>query len=130
MARLEFKRMLPEKDLETPTELAKDVAAFANSVGGTILIGADREGERLRAYAPLKEDASKAAMEAFDRAVRDPRGCRSTRRSSVSVETVPPTHGWPQPHAAGGPCTVIVRAMRSLLTLHAVLAAATAVVGQ
>lgn len=36
MARLEFKREVDAKDLKDTSELAKDVAAFANSVGGSI----------------------------------------------------------------------------------------------
>src|SRR5690242_17887016 len=36
-------------------ELAKDVAMFANSVGGTILVGAEEEGRtgKLKAYHPM-----------------------------------------------------------------------------
>lgn len=71
MARLEFKLQVDPEELKRPTELAKDVAAFANSVGGTILIGAIRDGERLAMYRPLGKGESSSAMKAFDRAVRD-----------------------------------------------------------
>jgi hypothetical protein len=68
MARMEFKRELSAKG---PVEHAKDVAAFANSVGGTILVGAERDGERLEAYRPMTKEHSGAAMKAYDEAVRD-----------------------------------------------------------
>lgn len=68
MARLEFKLQV---DAQNRVELAKDVAAFANGVGGTILIGVEREGERLKAFRPLARDASAKTMSGFDEAVRD-----------------------------------------------------------
>lgn len=68
MARMEFKQQVNPGER---AELAKDVAAFANSVGGTILVGAARKGETLACYKPLALDASRAVMRAYDEAVRD-----------------------------------------------------------
>lgn len=66
--RMEFKKRI---DTQKPLELAKDVAAFANSVGGTILVGAARDGERLGQYVPLPKGDSQATLMAYDLAVRD-----------------------------------------------------------
>jgi hypothetical protein len=66
--RIEFKRRI---DTMKPRELAKDVGAFANSVGGTILVGAARDGDRLGSYDPMTTDESQDAGRAFDLAVRD-----------------------------------------------------------
>lgn len=52
-------------------ENAKDVAAFANGDGGTILIGAKGSGEYLAEYKPLDTKAASAAQRAIDQAVRD-----------------------------------------------------------
>lgn len=52
-------------------ENAKDVAAFANGDGGTILIGAKGSGEFLASYEPLTTKAASDAQRAIDTAVRD-----------------------------------------------------------
>jgi hypothetical protein len=52
-------------------ELAKDVAAFANADGGTILIGAKGNGEYFGGYKPMTEKDASAAQRALDEAVRD-----------------------------------------------------------
>ena len=66
-SRLDFKRSVGDDR----TELAKDVAAFANSVGGAIVVGACAAGERLEAYAPLPAECAASVREAYDLAVRD-----------------------------------------------------------
>jgi hypothetical protein len=68
MARMEFKRDVATTDR---VELAKDVAAFANSVGGTILVGAVPNGETLAIYKPMTKEQSAKAMRDYDEAVRD-----------------------------------------------------------
>ncbi|HEY5076434.1 MAG TPA: ATP-binding protein [Acidimicrobiia bacterium] len=50
---------------------AKDVAAFANHLGGTLLIGAQETDGRVREYAPLSESVVSAIKDAFSQAVRD-----------------------------------------------------------
>ena len=52
-------------------ELAKDIAAFANSQGGTIVIGALEENERLARYDPLPGSFANDVKRAYDHAVRD-----------------------------------------------------------
>lgn len=68
LATLDFKvKVNPDDRLE----LAKDVAAFANGQGGTILIGAATRGEFVTKYLPhSKEDAS-ATQRAYEESVRD-----------------------------------------------------------
>jgi Putative DNA-binding domain len=52
-------------------ENAKDVAAFANASGGTILIGAAATGELLATYLPLAGEEASQAQRAVEQAVRD-----------------------------------------------------------
>lgn len=51
-------------------ELAKDVAAFANGLGGTILVGGVG-GDNLVRFEPLERSAAHAAARGYDEAVRD-----------------------------------------------------------
>jgi hypothetical protein len=53
-------------------ELAKDVAMFASSIGGTILVGAEEDGRtgRLKAYHPMLTSDAKALADTFDDAVK------------------------------------------------------------
>src|SRR5947207_14973186 len=69
---LDFKRDL--YDLAKPFEMAKDVAAFANASGGSILVGADEDQARhvLASYKPISGEAIAAAQRgAVSGAVRD-----------------------------------------------------------
>jgi hypothetical protein len=50
---------------------AKDVAAFANHLGGTLLIGAQETDGRIGEYKPLTEQTVTAIQAAFSQAVRD-----------------------------------------------------------
>ena len=50
---------------------AKDVAAFANHLGGTILVGAAESGGQLASYVGMTPAEAAALRDAFSRAVRD-----------------------------------------------------------
>jgi Putative DNA-binding domain len=53
------------------SEIAKDVAAFANALGGTILIGAHEDRKRgvLGKYCPLTDEEAKIATKTIDGAI-------------------------------------------------------------
>src|SRR5258706_6441754 len=51
-------------------EYAKDVAAFSNHLGGTLVIGATEDGH-LREYAGLTDDEATAGRQSFSNAVAD-----------------------------------------------------------
>lgn len=67
---LDFKRTARET---ISYESAKDVAAFANNLGGTILVGAaeDRSNRRLGKYEPLDERTAAEIATVYESAVRD-----------------------------------------------------------
>jgi len=65
---LDFKQTVDPKNLG---ELAKDMAAFANSQGGTIIVGAVEENEQLTRYEPLSEAFVNEVKRAYDHALRD-----------------------------------------------------------
>lgn len=54
-------------------ELAKDVAAFANASGGTVLVGANEDASSgtLQGWVPMSKEKADAARASFDMAVRD-----------------------------------------------------------
>jgi hypothetical protein len=52
-------------------ENAKDVAAFANAAGGTILIGAAARGELLASYRPFNSEDGLKTQRVVEQAVRD-----------------------------------------------------------
>lgn len=56
-------------DLNKSVHLAKDVAAFANHLGGTLIIGAHEESGRVKEYVPLAEDEANKTQDAFSKAV-------------------------------------------------------------
>lgn len=65
---LDFKvKVDPNERLEP----AKDVAAFANAQGGTILVGAAGQGEFVSKYLPLSLGDASATQKAFEEGVRD-----------------------------------------------------------
>ncbi|HVW25070.1 MAG TPA: ATP-binding protein [Polyangiaceae bacterium] len=68
-------------------ELAKDVAAFANASGGTILFGADedRATATLRAYVPLDEREAAKTERDVTEAVRD----RCNPRPVIACASIP-----------------------------------------
>ena len=58
-------------NLGKTVHLAKDVAAFANHLGGTILVGATEANSRVGAYTPLTEADTAATQDAISKAVAD-----------------------------------------------------------
>jgi hypothetical protein len=52
-------------------ERAKDVAAFANHLGGTLLIGACEEHGRVKAYVGMKPEEAGAVRDDYSKAVAD-----------------------------------------------------------
>ena len=87
-ATLDLKRTYLDKGTRPPRfEMAKDVAAFANAIGGTILVGI-QEGHpsgTVARYAPLSDDEATAHTKAIQEAV-DHR-CRP--RPLVQIERIP-----------------------------------------
>lgn len=72
---MDFKREVnPAKHFE----MAKDVAAFANSAGGVILVGAEEEENRLARYSPMAEARADLVRAAYSQAV-------TTRCSPVPI---------------------------------------------
>jgi len=66
----DFKRW----DATRPTdgfELAKDVAAMANTLGGAVLFGAKGSGDFLASYEPVTQDAANEIKRLVEQAVRD-----------------------------------------------------------
>ncbi|HXF34765.1 MAG TPA: ATP-binding protein [Candidatus Acidoferrales bacterium] len=69
---LDFKRQLSANDGKVDRfEIAKDVAALANTIGGTLLIGAVAEKNRLVRYEGLTESDAKRAWQVVEECVRD-----------------------------------------------------------
>lgn len=64
---LDFKKELTADAFEA----AKDVAAFANAAGGTLLIGAQAQGEVVAKYFPMTSDKASAAQRFYEQSVRD-----------------------------------------------------------
>ena len=69
-------------------ELAKDVAAFANAAGGTLLIGACG-GSVLTAFKPIDEATAAWLAREYEEAVRD----RCAPPVSIRVENIPSGDG-------------------------------------
>ena len=65
--------------------MAKDVAAFANAQGGTILVGAveDRERKHLARYNPLPEPLAAKIVHGYEQSVRD--RCRPTPILEIKI---------------------------------------------
>lgn len=63
---LDFKR---DANLKEPLELAKDIAAFANQLGGTILVGMQESNEGLAAkWFPMSPSVAAEVQTAYERA--------------------------------------------------------------
>jgi len=73
-------------------EMAKDVAALANAMGGTLLVGAqeDETGGVLKAYLPLTESDAKETTTAFEQAVKD----RCSPSPVVNIERIHHSNGY------------------------------------
>lgn len=52
-------------------ELGKDIAGFANAMGGTILVGVQEAASVLHMYLPLDDDEARFTIRAIEEAVRD-----------------------------------------------------------
>lgn len=65
-------------------ELGKDVAALANALGGTILVGAQEVASTLHVYLPRDDDEVKRTIRAIEDAVRD----RCSPSPVVSMEKI------------------------------------------
>jgi hypothetical protein len=65
---IDFKR---EVNPNGKTEMAKDVAAFANAMGGVVLVGACEDRGVLKEYVPLMQERAALVRNAYDEAVRD-----------------------------------------------------------
>ncbi|HEY6476697.1 MAG TPA: ATP-binding protein [Polyangia bacterium] len=88
----DFKRTV---DPAKKRELAKDVAAFANAMGGVVLVGADedRDTGTLREYAPMPEAFAESVKAAYDRAITE--FCRPQPIiDAVRVKAPPPASGY------------------------------------
>ncbi len=66
-------------------EAAKDVAAFANHLGGTLLIGAAEKDGGLSKYLPIEEKRANEIAALFERAVKD--RCRPL--PTIAVDQIP-----------------------------------------
>lgn len=71
------------------TEMAKDVAAFANGTGGVILIKAAERQGRLQRYLPMEPNEADAIRSAFQRAAKD--HCNPS--PSIRPESLPYENG-------------------------------------
>ncbi len=71
-------------------ELAKDVAAFANASGGTLVVGAADASDRLSAYRPLTKDEARETAKAYEEATRD----RVTPLPVIQIEILPYGDGY------------------------------------
>jgi Putative DNA-binding domain len=56
-------------ELTKSFHLAKDVAAFANHLGGVLILGASETNGRVGAYVPMSETDANATQDAFSKAV-------------------------------------------------------------
>lgn len=111
-ATLDFKALVPAD--WSPFRLARQVAAFANSVGGALLVGAKDENDALKEYRPLTESDAKDVEQRYDHAVKD----RCSPKPFVKPERIPKDGGfvvainvWPFPGQAIG---VKIRADKNL----------------
>jgi hypothetical protein len=71
---LDFKATIKLTDkgaLDDPFEAAKDVAAFANTYGGTLLIGAAHVGEAVSKYLPMTDAVASTIERLVEESVRD-----------------------------------------------------------
>jgi hypothetical protein len=94
-------------DVSKKFEMGKDVAAFANATGGTLLIGAFEDSSKLIRYRPLCASDAVAVRQSFEEAIRD--RCTPLPRVTFSQITYDPgeilaINVWPFPGQAVGVC--------------------------
>src|SRR5262245_60071204 len=70
-ADLDFKRVVSRTGHADDIELAKDIAALANTVGGTILVGADASNSRLQSYCGVPSGKAAEIGEWYEKAAAD-----------------------------------------------------------
>lgn len=102
----DFKRLVPAGALDR-AELAKDVAAFANRIGGVLLIGAveDKKRGTLGRYNPADEVTANEMRRACSEAVRDfcsPQPVFDAERVPKDGGFVVAVNVWPFPGQAIG----------------------------
>ena len=70
---VDFKGSVPNVDGDAAFELAKDVAAFANAAGGSLLHCAheDKKRRALGRYEPVTQAETAGIVRAYDFAIRD-----------------------------------------------------------
>jgi len=89
---LDFKAYVRPTTEEQKTEIAKDVASFANADGGSIVYGAiEAAGGLLDSYAPI---ALEADAESFRQSVRDIAKTRCSPPLTIDVRTLARDGGW------------------------------------
>lgn len=79
-----------EMDPAKRFEMAKDIAAFANRLGGCIVLGAEEESNRIKAYNPLSEGLVAKLETAFSEAL----GSRCSPRPIVHLRRFPKGAGF------------------------------------
>jgi hypothetical protein len=103
----DFKRLWEGGLPPDRTDLATDVAAFANRIGGTIIVGAveDRSRRVLGKYKPFDDATAKSVLDACDLAVRDlcaPKPIFDPVRLAKGSGFVVAINVWPFPGQAVG----------------------------
>lgn len=68
---LDFKEIVNVADPSSRYGMAKDVAAFANTQGGTLVVGAAHDGDRLAHYTGLMPDQARDIRRGYEETVRD-----------------------------------------------------------
>ncbi len=85
LSSLEFKKSVDPSD---SVEMAKDGAALANTIGGSILVGAIADGQRLVRYDGIAPALGKRLGEVYERAVKDL--CRPTPQLDAHLLVLEP----------------------------------------
>jgi Putative DNA-binding domain len=85
-APLDFKA----KPTDDRFEIAKDIAAFSNAIGGTILIGAAAVGEHLSKYLPFSKEEAAKTHALIEQSVRD----RCKPAPIFDIATIPKDGGY------------------------------------
>jgi predicted HTH transcriptional regulator len=68
---LDFKKNYRKDGSFQHFEFGKDVAAMANAMGGTILVGAQEAASALKIYIPLSTEEADSTIRSIEEAVRD-----------------------------------------------------------
>lgn len=90
---------------EAQFEMAKDVAAFANGVGGTLLVGGAEADGKLSKYIPMVNDEADTLANAYSRAIQSrcrPRPLANPKILKMDSGFVLAVNVWPFPGQAVG----------------------------